>query len=74
MKLYCDENGNQTDANMSAAAQRGRLKIAKLVREKKVVVMPSDKGKGICVMEWGMYEESEDVSGKGGCVRKVVMC
>ena len=56
IKRYCDEKGKQTDSNLTPAAERGRLKVAKLVRQKKIVCMPSDKGKGMVVVDRDIYE------------------
>jgi hypothetical protein len=40
---------------MPSLAQRGRIKLLKKVRKKEVVILPSDKGKGIVVTTMEMY-------------------
>ena len=45
IKEYCHENGKQREDNLSPAASRGRHKVEILIRKKRIVVMPSDKGK-----------------------------
>ena len=56
IRTQCNERGDQNTQNMSPAAERGRRKIAKMVRQKVAMVMPSDKGKGVVVVEWGLYQ------------------
>ena len=45
MKEHCDENGKQHIKNLSQAAQDGRIKLGKLMKNKEHIVIPSDKGK-----------------------------
>ena len=56
MKEHCDENGKQHIQNLSQAAQHGRIKLAKLMKNKEHIVIPSDKGKGIVVISMDMYK------------------
>ena len=56
MKIQCDERGIQKERNLSEAAERGRVKVMKMVRKKEAIVMPSDKGKGICVVHIDLYQ------------------
>ena len=55
MKIHCEENGIQKERNLSEAAERGRVKVMKMVRKKEAVLTQSDKGKGICVVNIDLY-------------------
>ena len=54
---HCDEKGEQLTQNLSEAAMSGYKKVAKLVRKKQAVVMPSNKGRGVVVVEWDLYQQ-----------------
>ena len=54
MKEHCDENDKQYIQNLSQAAQHGRIRLAKLMKNKELIVLPSNKGKGIIVITMDM--------------------
>ena len=55
IKECCYEKGIQHKRNLSENAERGRSNIMIMVQRKETVVVPSDKGKGMRVIQMDMY-------------------
>ena len=57
IKENCNEDGSPKENNLNERRERGRNKVMDLIKKKKILVMPSDKGKGMVVLTPEIYNK-----------------
>ena len=57
VKQNCNEKGDQKTDQLTNEQELGRLKLLKRVAKGEIIIMPSDKGKGLVVMTKETYEK-----------------
>ena len=57
----CDEKGQIKESNYYEQEKRGVKKLSKRVKDKEIVIRPTDKSHKLCVCSWDNYVEQGKV-------------
>ena len=61
IKERCNSKGEILDSNYSDQEKRGVKKLKKRIKEREIVVRPTDKSHKLCVCSWDNYVEQGKV-------------